>query len=94
MARSQRAGLRVWIRRSSDSWRYLYVKAEEVAKGILMERIMTAAAAVFTASFGLLAFNALYEWNLPGEVVQLLAGGTFLGFLTCVAIGLVTGKRL
>ena len=58
-----------------------------------MERVMTAAAAVFTASFGLLAFNALHDWNLPGEVVQLLAGGTAFGFLTCVVIGLVTGKR-
>ena len=81
------------IRRSSDAQRYLYVKAEEVTKGNFMDRIVTAAAAVFAASFGLLAFNALYDWNLPGEVVQLLSGGTVFGFLICLAIGLVTGRR-
>ena len=58
-----------------------------------MDRIVTAAAAAFTASFGLLVINALYDWNLPGAVVQLLAGGTAFGLLTCLAIGLATGKR-
>ena len=55
--------------------------------------IMTTAAVVFAASFGILVFNAYAGDPLPNPLVQWLAGGVVFGLVTCFFVGVASSKR-